>query len=110
MRRLTKLTRVDVFDCPLLRQQYTPQRGIYYLEEEISSDPASSESEEEEIDDNELAGRKGEQKSIDSAETSASWCFPSLLKKRKSSGGMLCRKVIMQHFSPQELFSYLHPI
>ncbi|CDP21336.1 unnamed protein product [Coffea canephora] len=38
MRRLTKLTRVDVFDCPLLRQRYTPQRGIY-LEEEISSDP-----------------------------------------------------------------------
>ena len=52
---------------------------------------ASSESEEEEIDDNELAGRDGEQESIDSAQTSASWCFPSLLKKKKSSGGMWCR-------------------
>ncbi|XP_027155201.1 putative disease resistance protein RGA3 [Coffea eugenioides] len=84
MRRLTKLTSVEVYRCPLLRQRYTPQRGIY-LAEEISSDPASSESEEEEIDDNELAGREGEQKSIDSAETSASWCSPSLLKKKKSS-------------------------
>ncbi|CDP21739.1 unnamed protein product, partial [Coffea canephora] len=28
----------DVLDCPLLRQRYTPQRGIY-LKEEISSDP-----------------------------------------------------------------------
>nr|XP_027061527.1 putative disease resistance protein RGA4 [Coffea arabica] len=32
MRRLTKLTRVEVCGCPLLRQRYTPQRGIY-LEE-----------------------------------------------------------------------------
>ncbi|CDP21369.1 unnamed protein product, partial [Coffea canephora] len=32
MRRLTKLTRVRVYGCPLLRQRYTPQRGIY-LEE-----------------------------------------------------------------------------
>ncbi|CDP17373.1 unnamed protein product [Coffea canephora] len=32
MRRLTKLTRVEVHFCPLLRQRYTPQRGIY-LEE-----------------------------------------------------------------------------
>ncbi|XP_071924387.1 uncharacterized protein [Coffea arabica] len=39
MRRLTKLTCVDVYRCPLLRQRYTPQRGIY-LEEEISSDPS----------------------------------------------------------------------
>ncbi|CDP21809.1 unnamed protein product, partial [Coffea canephora] len=38
MRRLTKLTRVEVCGCPLLRQRYTTQRGIY-LEEEISSDP-----------------------------------------------------------------------
>nr|XP_027119116.1 uncharacterized protein LOC113736376 [Coffea arabica] len=37
MRRLTKLTSVEVDECPLLRQRYTPQRGIY-LEEEISSD------------------------------------------------------------------------
>ena len=66
----------------------------------------SSESEQEEIDDNEQAGRDCEQKSIDSAQTSASWCFPSLLKKKKSLGGLLCRKVIMQHFFPQELFSY----
>ncbi|CDP21786.1 unnamed protein product, partial [Coffea canephora] len=39
MRRLTKLTSVEVDECPLLRQRYTPQRGIY-LEEEISSDPS----------------------------------------------------------------------
>ncbi|CDP21398.1 unnamed protein product [Coffea canephora] len=32
MRRLTKLTGVEVCGCPLLRQRYTPQRGIY-LEE-----------------------------------------------------------------------------
>nr|XP_027075165.1 putative disease resistance protein RGA4 [Coffea arabica] len=32
MRRLTKLTSVEVRRCPLLRQRYTPQRGIY-LEE-----------------------------------------------------------------------------
>ncbi|CDP21366.1 unnamed protein product [Coffea canephora] len=38
MRRLTKLTSVEVHFCPLLRQRYTSQRGIY-LEEEISSDP-----------------------------------------------------------------------
>ncbi|CDP22127.1 unnamed protein product [Coffea canephora] len=38
MRRLTKLTRVRVYGCPLLRQRYTPPWGIY-LEEEISSDP-----------------------------------------------------------------------
>ncbi|XP_027082111.2 disease resistance protein RGA2-like [Coffea arabica] len=48
MRRLTKLTSVEVHFCPLLRQRYTSQRGIYYLEEEISSDPTSSESEEDE--------------------------------------------------------------
>ncbi|XP_027073514.1 putative disease resistance protein RGA4 isoform X2 [Coffea arabica] len=36
MRRLTKLTCVEVYYCLLLRQRYTPQRGIY-LEEEISS-------------------------------------------------------------------------
>ena len=35
-------------------------------------------------------------------QTSASCCSPLLLKK-KSSGGMWCTKVIMQHFSPQEL-------
>ncbi|CDP20339.1 unnamed protein product [Coffea canephora] len=38
MRRLTKLTSVEVHFCPLLRQRYTSQKGIY-LEEEISSDP-----------------------------------------------------------------------
>ncbi|CDP20136.1 unnamed protein product [Coffea canephora] len=32
MRRLTKLTHVQVDGCPLLRQRYSPQRGIY-LEE-----------------------------------------------------------------------------
>ncbi|CDP20338.1 unnamed protein product [Coffea canephora] len=32
MLRLTKLTRVGVYRCPLLRQRYTPRRGIY-LEE-----------------------------------------------------------------------------
>ncbi|CDP22105.1 unnamed protein product, partial [Coffea canephora] len=32
MRRLTKLNHVEVYWCPLLRQRYTPQRGIY-LEE-----------------------------------------------------------------------------
>nr|XP_027119060.1 disease resistance protein RPP4-like [Coffea arabica] len=32
MRRLTKLTSVEVRRCPLLRQRYAPQRGIY-LEE-----------------------------------------------------------------------------
>ncbi|CDP21967.1 unnamed protein product, partial [Coffea canephora] len=32
MRRLTKLTSVEVYECPLLRQRYTLQRGIY-LEE-----------------------------------------------------------------------------
>ncbi|CDP21722.1 unnamed protein product [Coffea canephora] len=32
MRRLTKLTRIEVYRCPLLRQRYTPHRGIY-LEE-----------------------------------------------------------------------------
>nr|XP_027073459.1 putative disease resistance protein RGA4 isoform X2 [Coffea arabica] len=47
MRRLTKLTSVEVHECPLLRQRYTSQRGIY-LEEEISTYFASSESEEEE--------------------------------------------------------------
>ncbi|CDP21927.1 unnamed protein product, partial [Coffea canephora] len=39
MRRLTKLNHVEVYWCPLLRQRYTPQRGIY-LKEEISSDPS----------------------------------------------------------------------
>ncbi|XP_027180107.1 disease resistance protein RPP4-like isoform X1 [Coffea eugenioides] len=67
MRRLTKLTRVQVDDCPLLRQRYTSQRGIY-LEEEISSDPTSGDSKQE--------GNNG-------AQTSISCCFPSLLKKEK---------------------------
>ncbi|XP_027165897.1 putative disease resistance protein RGA4 [Coffea eugenioides] len=67
MRRLTKLTSVEVDECPLLRQRYTPQRGIY-LEEEISSDPTSSDSEQE---------------GNDGAQTSVSCCFPSLLKKEK---------------------------
>ncbi|CDP13075.1 unnamed protein product [Coffea canephora] len=45
MRRLTKLTSVDVAGCPLLRQRlYMSLRGVY----EISSYFASSESEEEE--------------------------------------------------------------
>nr|XP_027120060.1 putative disease resistance protein RGA3 isoform X1 [Coffea arabica] len=70
MRRLTKLTRVEVYQCPLLRQRYTPQRGIYLKEEissdEISSDPTSSDSEQE---------------GNDGAQTSCSCCFPSLLKK-----------------------------
>ncbi|CDP21333.1 unnamed protein product [Coffea canephora] len=36
MRQLTKLPLVNIFDCPLLRQRYSSQRGIYL--EEISSD------------------------------------------------------------------------
>ncbi|XP_027180136.1 probable disease resistance protein RPP1 isoform X2 [Coffea eugenioides] len=67
MRRLTKLNHVKVYGCPLLRQRYTPQRGIY-LEEEISSDPTSGDSKQE--------GNNG-------AQTSISCCFPSLLKKEK---------------------------
>nr|XP_027073307.1 disease resistance protein RGA2-like isoform X1 [Coffea arabica]XP_027073313.1 disease resistance protein RGA2-like isoform X1 [Coffea arabica]XP_027073317.1 disease resistance protein RGA2-like isoform X1 [Coffea arabica]XP_027073327.1 disease resistance protein RGA2-like isoform X1 [Coffea arabica] len=67
MRRLTKLNHVEVYWCPLLRQRYTPQRGVH-LKEYISSDLTSGDSEQE--------GNNG-------AQTSVSCCFPSLLKKEK---------------------------
>ncbi|CDP20468.1 unnamed protein product [Coffea canephora] len=35
MRRLTKLTRIEVYRCPLLRQRYTPHKGIYLEEFQV---------------------------------------------------------------------------
>ncbi|CDP21603.1 unnamed protein product [Coffea canephora] len=85
MRRLVKLTSVEVSWCPLLRQRYTSQRGIY-LEEEIS--------------------RTVNKKGNDGTQTSVSCCFPSLLKKEKPGGMMVLKHKLL---SPRTLFN-LPPI